>query len=89
MKKLKKNKEKKEKDMAIPVALISALAPVVTRLIDKDKPLGKTNVTTVTGSGLMGVAYMLINYPNEIGQAIGYVVGLIGVLVTLYKENKK
>jgi len=74
--------------MAIPVALISALAPVITRLFDKDKPLGKTNVSTATGTGLMGVAYMLITSPDEISQGLGYLLGAVGFLIACYKENK-
>ncbi len=84
----KSQKEEKEKRMAIPVALISALAPIVTRLFDKDKPLGKTNVATATGGGLMGAAYILITSPDEISQGLGYLLGAIGFAIAMYKENK-
>lgn len=80
--------QKEESEMAIPIALISALAPIVTRLFDKDKPLSKTNVSTATGGGLMGAAYMLITSPDEITQGLGYLLGAIGFVVAMYKENK-
>ncbi|GAG53481.1 unnamed protein product [marine sediment metagenome] len=75
--------------MGIPVALISALSPIISRLIDIKKPTSKTNVTTATGGGLMGAAYMLINSPDEISQGLGYLLGVIGIGLTLYKDNKK
>ena len=75
--------------MAAPiVAIASMLTPVITRFFDKEKPLSGTNVSTATGGGLMGIAYMLIQSPDEISQGIGYVLGVIGFVLALYKEKK-
>ncbi|MCP3921248.1 MAG: hypothetical protein GY714_01555 [Desulfobacterales bacterium] len=82
-----KNKRKlKETEFKIPIDLITS---IVTRFIDTKKAVSKTNISTVSGSGLMGVAYMLINSPDPITQSLGYILGVVGFGITLYKENKK
>lgn len=74
--------------MPLPIALISALAPVVTRLYDKKKPLGKTNVSTAAGGTLMGTAIFMMQQPDHMMQGIGYVLAACGFLITMYKEKK-
>ena len=77
----------RRKTMADPV-LISAAVGLITRLIDKNKPLGKTNLATGAGLGLGGVAAMLIQGTSPEEQVIGYVVGAIAAGLTLYRESK-
>ncbi|MCP4395625.1 MAG: hypothetical protein GY804_15360 [Alphaproteobacteria bacterium] len=85
-----RNRKKfKNTEIGLPVDLIVALTTIFERFIDTKKPLSKTNVSTVTGSWLMGTAYVLVNSPNEITQSFGYVLGVIGLGITFYKENKK
>ncbi len=85
-----KNKRKyKETKLMLPVGLVTGISSVVARLIDTDKPLSKTNISTATGGGLMGAAYVLINSPDEISQSLGYLLLVIGFGISWYKENKK
>lgn len=73
--------------MALPIALIAALTPVIKRLFNKKKPLGKTNVATATGGTLMGTALLLIQQPDEMTQGIGYFLGATGFIIALIKDK--
>ena len=73
--------------MAFPIALIAALTPVIKRLINKKKPLGKTNVTTAAGGTLMSSALFMIQQPDELTQGIGYCLGALGFLIALVKDK--
>lgn len=73
--------------MALPIALIAALTPVIKRLINKKKPLGKTNVTTAAGGTLMGTALLMTQQPDETTQVIGYFLGVAGFIIALIKDK--
>lgn len=76
--------------MAIdPATLVTVGTAIVSRFIDKESPIGKTNTTTVVGlGGFGGAALYLINQPDETMQLVGYSLGVVGALVSLYKDKK-
>lgn len=65
------------------------LSTVVKRVLDKEKPLSKTNAATVGGAGFGGAAYMLIQTGEPNMVLAGYILGVIGTGLALYKEKKK
>ena len=74
--------------MADPV-IISAVVGLVGRLIDKKKPLGKTNVATAGGVTAGGVAIALIQTGEPSSVIAGCIIGAIGAGLALYKEKDK
>jgi len=72
--------------MADPV-LISALVGLAGRLIDKKKPLGKTNAATAGGVTAGGVAIALIQSGEPTSIVAGCIIGLVGAGLALYKEK--
>ena len=81
-----KNFHKRRDNMADPI-IISAAIGLIGRLFDKDKPLGKTNVATAGGITAGGVAAALIQTGEPNAMVAGYVIGVIGTLMALYKEK--
>ena len=73
--------------MSDPMSLI--VGALVKRVIDKKKPLGKTNVATASGLGLGTIAYGLIQTGEPTAVLVGYGLGLVGTLLALYKEKDK
>ena len=73
--------------MKDPVSLI--IGSVLSRVLDKKKPLSKTNVATAGGAGFGVAAYTLIQTGEPTMVALGYGLGLVGTLLALYKEKNK
>lgn len=74
--------------MAFPIALVGLISPIIERFIDKKKLTSKTNISTFAGGSLMATSFLLIQQPDEISQGIGYLIGGVGFLISLYKESK-
>ena len=62
---------------------------ILDRVIDKDKPLSTTNVATAGGVGLGGAAYMLIESGDPTMALVGWGLGLVAAILTMYKEKKE
>lgn len=72
--------------MSLPIPLITA---IITRLIDRKKPLGKTNVTTAAGVGAATTSYIfLVQSDDPVLQVCGITGLLLGIVISLYKETK-
>lgn len=82
----KHKRNRRNNKMADPI-LISTVVGLIGRIIDKKKPLGKTNIATGTGVTLGGVALALIQTPAIESQIAGYVLGLVSIGLTFYKES--
>ena len=72
--------------MSDPLSLVLALG---SRLLDKKKPLGKTNVATGGAVGLAGAATYLVQSGEPTMVAVGGFLYLAGALLALYKEKEK
>ena len=73
--------------MAIPTALITALAPIVSRLVNLKKPLSATNVSTGVGSTIIGASAMLISSADPTAQLVGYLLGAFGIYIATHKDK--
>ncbi len=61
---------------------------ILDRILDKDKPLGKTNVSTLSGGALGTYAFTLLEHPEPQMQALGGLLLLGGFFMACYKEDK-
>lgn len=69
--------------------LINTLVTIGTTLVDKDKPLGKTNASTVSGGTLLTVGIGLATTSVEpITIAAGVALCLAGLGLMAYRDKK-
>jgi len=61
---------------------------ILDRILDKDKPLGKTNVSTLSGGALGTYAFTLLEHPEPQMQALGAILIAASVYLVRYKESK-
>lgn len=73
--------------MAIPAGVIALLVPVIKRFINTKKVKSKTNISTGVGGSMVAASAMLISLGDPTSQGLGYLLGLIGIGVTFYKDK--
>ena len=69
--------------------MILLAADIGSRIIDKDKPIGKTNLGTISGTTLIGIGAPMIGSPTVLLQVAGAALCLAGVGLIWYREYKE
>lgn len=70
-------------------ALVMMIANFGSRLIDKEKPMGKTNIGTVSGTTLIGIGVPMVSSGETTMVIAGALLCAAGVGLIWYKEYKE
>ena len=80
--------KRKEKKMN-PALLVPVIGEIASRFLDKKKPVGLTNLTTVGGGGVLYLGYSLSQMDDEPTKWVGVALMVAGAAIALIKEYKK
>lgn len=71
------------------IGLATVISKVLERFFDKKKPISLTNLATAGGSGIIYLAYLMLESGDPQLVIPSYVVGVAGIAVMLIKSFKQ